>query len=102
VIQESLTNVRKHSAGQRARLALGYSRCELSITVDDLGGAEPADGTGEASGGHGIEGMRERVLAIGGRFEAGSRPGGGFRVTAALPYQPLALTGETRARKGLR
>jgi len=112
VIQESLTNVRKHSAGQRARLALGYSRCELSITVDDLGSAEPADATREASGGHGIEGMRERVLAIGGRFEAGSRPGGGFRVTAALPYQPLSLTGETRAaetraaetraRKGLR
>ena len=51
--------------------------------------------------------MRERVLAIGGRFAAGSRPGGGFRVTAALPYQPLALTGkvlsgETLAREGLR
>jgi signal transduction histidine kinase len=53
-------------------------------------------------GGHGIEGMRERVLAIGGRFDAGSRPGGGFRVTAALPYQPLALAGEARTREGLR
>jgi signal transduction histidine kinase len=40
--------------------------------------------------------MRERVLAIGGRFAAGSRPGGGFNVTAALPYQPLVLTGEAR------
>jgi signal transduction histidine kinase len=107
VIQESLTNVRKHSAGGRARLALGYERGELSITVDDLGGAESAGGTGEAGGGYGIEGMRERVLAIGGRFAAGSRPGDGFRVTAALPYQPLALTGEilsgeTLAREGLR
>jgi signal transduction histidine kinase len=124
VIQESLTNVRKHSAGRRARLALGYGRAELSITVDDLGGAESAGGTGEArpvphpdadllisdllpGGRHGIEGMRERVLAIGGRFAAGSRPGGGFRVTAALPYQPLALagevlSGETLAREGLR
>jgi hypothetical protein len=51
--------------------------------------------------------MRERVLAIDGRFAAGSRPGGGFRVTAALPYQPLALTGEAltseaRAREGRR
>ncbi len=102
VIQESLTNVRKHSAGRRARLALGYERGELSIAVDDPGGAEPAGRAGEAApvpspgGRHGIEGMRERVLAIGGRFEAGSRPGGGFRVTAALPYQPLALTGEVR------
>ena len=105
VIQESLTNVRKHSAGRRSRLALGYERAELSITVDDLGGAESAGGTGEAApvphgdavfcfviflrAADGIEGMRERVLAIGGRFAAGSRPGGGFRVTAALPYQPL-------------
>ena len=124
VIQESLTNVRKHSAGRRARLALGYERGGLSITVDDLGGAESAGGTGEAApvpqidvdlllcdlspgGRFGIEGMRERVLAIGGRFAAGSRPGDGFRVTAALPYQPLALTGqvpsgETLAREGLR
>jgi signal transduction histidine kinase len=112
VIQESLTNVRKHSAGQRAELALCYSRHELSITVDDLGRPAPAGETGEAApvphadllpgspspgGRHGIEGMRERVLAIGGRFEAGSRPGRGFRVAAALPYQPLAL-----AREGLR
>jgi signal transduction histidine kinase len=93
VIQESLTNVCKHSAGQRARLALGYERGELSITVDDLGGAESADGLGEP-GRHGIEGMQERVLAIGGRFAAGPCPGSAFRVTAALPYQPLALHGK--------
>ena len=116
VIQESLTNVRKHSAGRRARLALGYARGELSITVDDPGGAVAAGGTGEAEpvphadvhllpcdlslgGRHGIEGMRERVLAIGGRFAAGSRPGDGFRVTAALPYQPLALTAEVGTRE---
>ncbi len=116
VIQESLTNARKHSAGRRARLALGYERRELSITVDDLGGAEPAGGTGAAAsvphadsrgGRHGIEGMRERVLAIGGRFAAGPCPGGGFTVTAALPYQPLALaaevlSGEALAREGRR
>jgi hypothetical protein len=52
-------------------------------------------------GRHGIEGMRERVLAIGGRFEAGPRRGGGFRVTAAVPYQPLALTGEAQTREAL-
>jgi len=38
-------------------------------------------------GGHGILGMRERVLALGGRFAAGPRPPGTFRVAAALPYQ---------------
>ena len=87
VIQEALTNVSKHSAGRRARLTLGYERDELCIIVDDLGGAE-SSGTAVSSGQHGITGMRERVHALGGRFRAQPRPGGGFRVTAALPYQP--------------
>jgi hypothetical protein len=36
--------------------------------------------------------MRERVLALGGRFCAGPYAGGAFRVAAALPYQTSALT----------
>jgi signal transduction histidine kinase len=101
IIQESLTNVRKHSAGRQARLRIGYDRRELRITVDNLGGEGGADGGGAgagpaagAGGHHGIPGMRERVLALGGQFSAGPRPGGAFRVDAALPYQPLALARE--------
>jgi signal transduction histidine kinase len=47
------------------------------------------------TGKHGIAGMRERVLALGGQFAAAPRPGQAFRVTAAVPYQPLALAQET-------
>jgi signal transduction histidine kinase len=36
-------------------------------------------------GGSGVRGMRERATALGGSFDAGPRPGGGFRVTARLP-----------------
>ena len=36
VVQESLTNVCKHSSCRRARLTLGYDRRELCVTVDDL------------------------------------------------------------------
>ncbi|MBS2962241.1 sensor histidine kinase [Actinocrinis puniceicyclus] len=94
VIQESLTNVHKHSSARRARLGLVYDRNELRITIDDLGGAGATDGRAPLSGHvptgrHGIVGMRERVLALGGRFTAGPRPGDAFRVTAALPYLPL-------------
>ena len=105
VIQESLTNARKHSSRRRARLTLGYDRQELRITVEDLGtedsagdvgGADPIAGSGLApeatplpAGGQGIRGMRERLLALGGRLAAGPRPGGGFRIDAFLPYQPL-------------
>jgi signal transduction histidine kinase len=101
VIQESLTNVRKHSAGRQARLTLGYDRRELRITVDDLGGptAEPAaaEPAAAVSGGqHGIAGMRERVLALGGQFSAGPCPGMAFHVAAALPYQAAGLALEPR------
>jgi signal transduction histidine kinase len=98
VIQESLTNVRKHSSGRRARLILAYDRNEVRITVDDLGdgAAAPAAPLPERDPhpAHGILGMRERVLALGGSFTAGPRAGGAFRVTAALPYQPLDLAPE--------
>jgi signal transduction histidine kinase len=85
VVQESLTNVRKHSTGQRARLALDYDRHDLSIVVEDL--SSGVHDLGPQSGGrHGILGMSERVLAVGGRLTAGPQPGGGFRVCASLPY----------------
>jgi signal transduction histidine kinase len=82
VVQESLTNVCKHAAPATARLCLAYRPTELHITVDD-DGARP----GEATTGHGITGMRERAVAVGGSLSAGPRPGGGFRVHATLPVE---------------
>ena len=43
------------------------------------------------AGRQGIRGMRERLLALGGRLDAGPRPDGGFRVDAVLPYQPAGI-----------
>ncbi|UXY32110.1 sensor histidine kinase [Streptomyces sp. HUAS TT20] len=101
VIQESLTNVYKHSDGRQARLTLSYDRDELRITVDDLGGGRATDSHDLASapvpaGRHGIVGMRERVLALGGHFTAGPRSNGAFQVSATLPHQPLDLAPENR------
>jgi signal transduction histidine kinase len=90
VIQESLTNVYKHSAQRKARLTLGYDRGELRIIVEDLGSRSALSVSPLPAGRQGIRGMRERLLALGGRFTAGPRPGGGFQVDAAIPYQPLA------------
>jgi signal transduction histidine kinase len=118
VIQESLTNACKHSRGRRARLTLGYDRSELRITVEDLGtdhqgagdrsagaaigGAGAESGTAPLpAGGQGIRGMRERLLALGGLFAAGPRPGGGFRVDASLPYQPADIAGTAGTAKPL-
>jgi signal transduction histidine kinase len=96
VIQESLTNVYKHSDLRKARLTLAYERGELRITIEDLGcgGTTDRSAAGEAGGGHGIPGMRERVLALGGRLSAGPHAAGAFQVTAALPYHTPDLAQE--------
>ena len=87
VIQESLTNVRKHAACARASLHLGYTAGALQLTIENDG--HEASGThAPGPAGHGIIGMRERVAAVGGRLAAGPRPGGGYRVLAELPLSP--------------
>lgn len=86
VVQESLTNVGKH-AGEvsHAEVRITFTPDEVEIGVDDDGrGYADHAGPGVA-GGHGLVGMRERVHAYGGRFEAGMRPAGGYQVRAWLP-----------------
>jgi signal transduction histidine kinase len=82
VIQESLTNIRKHAAGASTRIKLDFQHTQLHILVEDDGTCPVPTPTGT---GHGIAGMRERVTAVGGRLDAGPRPGGGFWVSALLP-----------------
>jgi signal transduction histidine kinase len=80
IVQESLTNVLRHAG--KASVAVSV-RCEgdtLHIEVEDDGSSVT---TGEE--GHGIAGMRERASALGGTFQAGPRPEGGWRVAATLP-----------------
>jgi signal transduction histidine kinase len=86
VIQEALTNVRKH-AGADAKAEVSVVRVggTIEITVlDDGRGAGPSSGPADG-GGHGLIGMRERITALGGTITAGPRYGGGFRVHAILP-----------------
>jgi signal transduction histidine kinase len=92
VIQESLTNTRKHAGCDAAVVRLGYTPGALSLAVEDEG--KPATGSSrQPAGGHGIVGMRERVAALGGRLSAGPRPEGGYRVAAELPLRPARIEG---------
>ncbi|WP_018503939.1 sensor histidine kinase [Parafrankia discariae] len=89
IIQEALTNVLKHAGpGAPATVSLGTEQNGLVIEVRDDGrGAavlEPG-AVREGPGGHGIIGMRERALLLGGSLDAGPCAGGGFRVVARLP-----------------
>ena len=98
VIQEALTNVVKHAHASKCRVLLGYASDVLVVDVTDSGAGVPAlvgagvgAGAGPpalAAGGHGIIGMRERVVMLGGRFSAAPLPGYGFQVHASFPLPP--------------
>jgi signal transduction histidine kinase len=107
VVQEALTNVMKHARQATATVSLGYSRGELVIEVADDGqpvpaaaaanrgpapanpDATPAHPSAGPGTGRGLLGLRERVALYGGEFDAGRRPGGGWRVRARLCDSPL-------------
>ena len=84
VIQEALTNTRKHSGAATATVRVRYQPTMLEIEVLD-------DGAGRAgrplrnAGGHGLIGMRERASLHGGHLRTGPRPTGGFAVHATFP-----------------
>lgn len=85
IVQEALTNVMKHGGpGATAAVSVSVTPDAVEIEVADDG--RGIDLAGPADGGHGLVGMRERVAVYGGTLDAGSRPGGGFRVRAHLPF----------------
>ncbi|MBI0311907.1 sensor histidine kinase, partial [Streptomyces javensis] len=91
IVQEGLTNVVKHGGdGTRCEVTVtADSRGQVDIGVaDDGAGRTAVPGRGELRGGHGLVGMRERVMMYGGTLRAGPRPGGGFAVSARLPAEP--------------
>jgi signal transduction histidine kinase len=85
VVQESLTNVRKHAPGAPTRVLLRYDPKSLEVEVANAPGSLTARGNGASRRGHGLIGMRERVHLFGGSFDAQPTGEGGFRVHAVLP-----------------
>ena len=84
IVQESLTNVAKHSSDPHAVVRIHPDDGGLAVEVLDEGRPRPTPGN-FVVGGHGIVGMRERVAQLGGRLDVGPRPGRGFAVRAWLP-----------------
>jgi signal transduction histidine kinase len=86
IVQEALTNSLKHAGpgtSATVRVERNGDRVELSI-VDN--GRRSSRSLVGVSGGNGLIGMRERALVFGGTLEAGPRSGGGWQVTASLPF----------------
>jgi signal transduction histidine kinase len=79
LVQEALTNIRKHAPGATARVTVSVDAETMLLVVDDDGNRQSV-----TAGRFGLHGMRERVALFGGTFEAGPRTGGGYRVHATL------------------
>jgi signal transduction histidine kinase len=80
IVQEALTNVRKHAAGAPATVRLAWSPAQLELTIRDAG-----PGPNGSEDGHGLVGMQERVRIHGGRLHTGALADGGFEVIVQLP-----------------
>ncbi len=84
VVQEALTNVRRHGGHARVRVGVRYTATSLILEITD-DGAGPQTADADDQPGHGLAGMRERVALYGGELSAGPGDAGGFAVRACLP-----------------
>jgi len=90
IVQEALTNARRHAPGAAVDIELRYAEDWLWLRIRDNGPGHRA----RSQTGHGLLGMRERAAAVGGALQAGDARGGGFCVEAELPAKaPDAMTG---------
>ncbi|MBA2784141.1 MAG: sensor histidine kinase [Rubrobacteraceae bacterium] len=87
LIQEALTNVRKHAAAREAAVTLtsnGPDQLRVVIADDGQGFTPDSQRSGKARP-LGLTSMRERIEALGGSFQVNSQPGSGTQVTATIP-----------------
>ena len=93
VVREATTNVLRHSGARTVTVGLTEDgvRAELTVTDDGAGSGDRMTVVGRAPGA-GLAGLRERVAALGGELDAGPVDGGGYRVRAAVPLVPAAVT----------
>jgi signal transduction histidine kinase len=90
IVQEALTNARRHAPGAAVDVELRYADDALRLRIRDNGPGQAA----RYRAGHGLLGMRERAAAVGGSLQTGDVHGGGFCVEAELPAKaPDAMTG---------
>ncbi len=108
IVQEALTNSRRHAPGAAVDVELRYTDAVLQVRIRDNGPGPPSAlptppsagstvgraasdwAAGDLAAGHGLLGMHERATAVGGTLQTGPAPGGGFLVEASLPARAEA------------
>jgi PAS domain S-box-containing protein len=91
-LQESLTNIARHSGAKHTWVVLGMENGSIHFEVEDDGrGISPEDLSKARS--LGLKGMRERVAHLGGALEVARAPRGGTRVRARIPLHGMLKEG---------
>lgn len=88
VLQESLANARRHAPGVRVTVREEYSEDRYTVTIQNPGGTGSGESASDRRPGYGVVGMRERAAVAGGELDAGTLPGGGWRVRLRVPVAP--------------
>jgi PAS domain S-box-containing protein len=88
IVQECLTNIARHAMAHKLAVRVVRDKTEVHLTIEDDGNGFEATSPTQ---GMGLLGMRERVIALEGRFEFHSQPGKGARVEASIPLSSPAL-----------
>ncbi|MBW4655325.1 MAG: sensor histidine kinase [Kaiparowitsia implicata GSE-PSE-MK54-09C] len=86
IVQEALTNIAKHANATQVTVGLHATETTLYLTIQDNGSGFEVT---QNQSGFGLQSMRERTLALGGRFDILSRSGEGCRLSITLPVSPL-------------
>ena len=100
VVQEALTNIRKHSEASAVSLCVRFEPEILSVEVSDNGkgfNLSKTMGNGISLGHMGLLGMNERVTALGGTLRTKTKPGAGTRIRLTIPIAPLGTEGSLKA-----
>jgi signal transduction histidine kinase len=82
IVQEALTNARRHAPGAAVDVELRYTEDALHLRIRDNGPGLTEDAP---PGGHGLNGMRERAAAVDGELRISPARGGGLLIEATLP-----------------
>jgi signal transduction histidine kinase/ligand-binding sensor domain-containing protein len=99
IVEEGLTNVRKHAEAQTVVIALDYGWRRLRLTITDDGRGFDPDRSGTQAGHWGLLGMRERASRIGSRLSLTSKPGSGTVISVDVRYASARDVGRASAPK---
>lgn len=90
IVQEALTNIYKHAQASVVELQLEARSNTVQVQVSDDGCGFHRNGS--TGSGFGLQGIRERVAALGGHFEMATEPGQGCRVSIEVPLSATTLS----------